>query len=117
MRALIYKQIDGRRDKQDTKYGGPEHDDGHVPNDWIALITRYAGEAAAYPACSKSLTQGDEVRFRARMLDVAAIAVAAIEQIDRRREANPHTCDGTLTEGSRVTDQGACWYCGDQVVG
>jgi hypothetical protein len=117
-RQSIYAEIDKERDKQDGKYGGPEHDDGHVPNDWIALITGYAGESAAYPACSKTLTVTDKMRFTRGMLRVAAVAIAAIESVDRQAaQAPPHECAGTKKSGPNVTEVGACWYCGEQVVG
>lgn len=79
----VYAEIREERINQDRQYGGPEHDDAHLPNDWIALITRFAGGAAASPTCSKDLTAKDRARFRKGMLCVAALAVAAIESVDR----------------------------------
>lgn len=83
-RAVVYSEISAEREKQDGRYGGPEHDDAHLHNDWIALIARYAGGAAAYPACTKTITAGDAARFRSGMVTVAALAVAAIESVDRK---------------------------------
>jgi hypothetical protein len=115
-RESIHREVDGERDHQDEKYGGPEHDDQHLPNDWIAMVARYGGGAAAYPTCSKTLTPADRRRFRKGMIQVAGIAFAAIESVDRLRALEPpHECDGTRRDGARVTGVGACWYCGEQV--
>jgi hypothetical protein len=68
--TAIVKEILVERDRQDDKWGGPEHDDDHYDEDWVRFIEEHA---------KKSLT-GD---FRKRMVEVAALAVAAIEFNDR----------------------------------
>lgn len=84
-RMALFGEIHVERQRQDAKYGGTEHDDTHVMNDWIALATRYAGEAAPRPACNKSPKPYDFDYFRKAMVRVAAIAVAAVEWHDRQR--------------------------------
>ena len=75
MRADIFAEIDDARCAQDEKWGGPEHDDAHGSYDWIAFVTRATGLAVTRP--------WDAREFRRRMVSVAALAVAAIEWVDR----------------------------------
>lgn len=82
-REAIYGEIATEREAQDARYGGEGHDDQHTFNDWIVLCCRYASKAAAYPACSEGRTVEDSKRFRANMIRVAALAVAAVEYVDR----------------------------------
>ena len=74
-RDSIYRQITLERDRQDRQWGGPDHDDHHTPNDWVAYITKHLGKAVHWP--------WTPVTFRHQMVVVAAIAVAAIEWVDR----------------------------------
>jgi hypothetical protein len=83
-RAAALSDVVYEREQQDEKYGGVEHDDLHNPNDWIVLVTRYASDAAARPACNDDWTEDDAARFRKNMVRAAALAVAAIEYIDRQ---------------------------------
>jgi hypothetical protein len=70
----IYEEIARERKLQDDIHGGPEHDDEHTAEDWVAFICKQAG---------KSLI-GIEHPARNRMICVAALAVAAVESIDRK---------------------------------
>lgn len=59
-----------------------DHDDLHTVNDWVALIVRYSGRAmdAAEMADVSMLYRPV---YRRRLVQVAAIAVAAVESLDR----------------------------------
>jgi hypothetical protein len=70
----IYLEIAEERVKQDEQWGGPEHDDEHTAFEWLGIITHYLG---------RGLINAD-VLSRKAMVQVAALAVAAIEWIDRR---------------------------------
>jgi hypothetical protein len=72
----IYGEIEAERERQDEKWGGPEHDDGHTSHDWVAYLARHAGKAVMWPF-GPSL-------FRRQMIRVAALAVAAVEWEHRR---------------------------------
>lgn len=61
------------RDKQDIKWGGSTHDDHHTMNEWRDLITN---QCARVP-----LTRKDDRRL---LVEVAALAVAAVEALDRK---------------------------------
>jgi hypothetical protein len=56
------------REKQDKKWGGPEHDDGHRRMEWVRMIIQEADKF--------SLNQAE---FVETMLEVAALAFAAIQ--------------------------------------
>lgn len=74
MRQKIYEDIDKERQYQDDKWGGPEHDDQHSVHDFIAFIAKYAGRAV-------ETTPEEE---RKAMIQVAALAVAYVELLDRK---------------------------------
>lgn len=77
----IYDEIKAERTQQDAKYGGPSHDDTHVTEDW----TRYIHEHAARTVSS------DDEKVRRQLIRVAALAVAAVESMDR---IGPHEVEG-----------------------
>jgi len=69
----VIAQIIQERRMQDRQWGGATHDDEHSHDDWLKYI----------------LYQIDRSRFdedrRARLIKVAALAVAAVEAIDRSK--------------------------------
>ena len=77
--------IEGERHKQDRKWG-PQN---HSPIEWMAILGEEYGEAQKealehhwagthYPVDEFRL-----IRLRAELVQVAAVAVAAIESLDR----------------------------------
>lgn len=68
------------RQRQDAKWGGPEHDDAEPPMAWVDYVTRYASWAGMM-----ALMGGAEgkAKYRRRMMQTAALAVAAVEAYDR----------------------------------
>ena len=73
-REAIYREITAEREKQDSIWGGPDHDRVHTSHDWIAYISKHLGRAVHWPWTPE--------KFRQQMTIVAAIAVAAIEWVD-----------------------------------
>lgn len=71
-RAIIYEQVDAERAQQDAQWGGGAHDDGHTPAEWATYI-HYQMRRFTF----------DDSDARARLVKVAALAVAAIESLDR----------------------------------
>jgi hypothetical protein len=66
------------RKRQDAKWGGPLSDDQrNHPSDWCRLIQDYAGWARTMASMDSS------EKYRKRMVQIAALAVAAIESHDR----------------------------------
>ena len=63
------------RQRQDAKWGGPEHDDTHPISDWQRFISQRA-ENLVY--------RGNPERMYELFIEIAALAVAAAESIDRK---------------------------------
>ncbi len=77
----IFAEVAIERAFQDAKSGGPEHDDRHTVSDWAAIID--ARVALVERASNFDKSAG----ARRRLLQVAALAVAAIQSIDREEQA------------------------------
>ena len=75
----VLREVTTRRRAQDRKHGGPEHDDTHTPGEWLAFIREFTQRAH----CAWLEDLGDEDR----LLDVAALAVAAIQSSRRKRKS------------------------------
>lgn len=78
LRRNILDEVDGERSRQDEKFGGPDKDDArkHIV-DWIQDIE-------AYTAWAKQMYRmGSPDKYRRRMMQIAALAVAACESFDR----------------------------------
>lgn len=72
--------ISAEREHQIERWGDPSHDDQHEPLDWTDIIETY--NLKAY----HDAADGDDDEFRRRMVQIAALAVAAIESHDRKLE-------------------------------
>ncbi len=70
----VFSDILRRRIYQDEKWGGPEHDDSETQENWQSYITEYANATG----------RAEQYDFRKRMIDVAALAIAAVESHDRK---------------------------------
>ena len=71
----IFEEIKQERARQDEQWGGAEHDDQHSSSLFMSLV-----EKQAYKAC----TPNGDGKFRERFIKIAALAVAAVESIDRK---------------------------------
>jgi hypothetical protein len=76
----IYSEIEEERTRQDEKWGGPAHDDSHSPGDWRWLVGQRMGRAYTEYA------QGAIAAHRKRLIEAAALVVAALESFDRHAE-------------------------------
>jgi hypothetical protein len=85
----IAAEVRERRAEQDKQWGGPKHDDEHFPADWVRYIRK-----AARQAMTREVPQEAE-GFEDYMLDVAALAVAAIESSRRKRATAGDAWGGT----------------------
>lgn len=74
----IYDEIQKERLRQDQKWGGPKHDDTHSIPEWVMFIKDYASWAR------QMTSMGSIGKARRRLIQVAALAVAAVESLDRR---------------------------------
>ena len=85
----ILNEISKERDAQDEKWGIQTHH----PEKWMVILMEEVGEAAAecreaYPFISKIPKNTKNVllnKYRKEMIQVAAVAVAAVESLDRMR--------------------------------
>jgi hypothetical protein len=74
----LLTEVAEERVRQDKQWGGAAHDDEHQTAEFVQLIEVYAGLARTTAAVD------DFKEARKRLLQVAALAVAAIESIDRK---------------------------------
>jgi hypothetical protein len=80
--AAVLSEVTRIRDAQDRQWGGVAHDDHNEPWDWVAYIIKSLGRSIVYPPTTK-VALGS---FRQELVKVAALAVAAIQSIDRHIE-------------------------------
>lgn len=74
----LMTEISAERRRQDAEWGGPAHDDQHDIATFVQLIEDYAGWARVMAG------MGSLDKARNRLVQVAALAIAACESIDRR---------------------------------
>lgn len=74
----VLSEIAAERARQDGKWGGPEHDDAKTTAEFADLIQAYATWARTMD------WMGSPQKTRRRLLQVAAIAAAAVESHDRK---------------------------------
>jgi len=77
-RMAIFGEIHVERQRQDDQWGGADTDDARDLRDWWTYIEHQAERASL-----QCVPPG--VGWRSRFVKIAALAVAAIESIDRRR--------------------------------
>lgn len=75
------REVQAERYHQDRTHGGPAADDTHPRAFWTALIVGYANKALRVDADT----------FRQRMVQVAALALAAVQAYDRGALSNRPT--------------------------
>lgn len=75
----LYNEIKQERIRQDDKWGGPTHDDRHTTMDFIELIESYAAGAR------QMVDINNQSATRHKLLEIAALAVASIESVDRKQ--------------------------------
>lgn len=86
MKELIDVLIEvcGERVRQDKKWGGPDHDDNHATLDFLGFIM-----SRVETASDRELTNNhDKLIDRKELIEIAALAVAAVESIDRKKIDN-----------------------------
>lgn len=79
-RALL--EIKAERVYQDNKWGTTSDDTQNTPFHWVSYLAKYS---TGWMRGEWSFTKEATDAFRTAMIKVAAIAVAAVESIDRQR--------------------------------
>ena len=77
-RAKILDDIEAERRRQITKWSGKFDDAAYSPEDWYSMIADYNAWARRMGA------MGSPEKQRRRLIQVAALAVAAVEVIDAK---------------------------------
>lgn len=84
----VMQDVIEERTRQNLKWGVQNHE----PCRWISILTEEVGEAAQAandmlekPASSNAELWGQEQEYRAELVQVAAVAIAMIENLDRNR--------------------------------
>lgn len=81
--TTIFGEIKRKRVAQDLEWGGPEVDDRNTPKDWSGHIIHQLGKVA-----TGTLDQGEtyfqDPDCRERFVNVAALAVAALQSLTRK---------------------------------
>ena len=79
----ILKAIADERQRQDAKWG----EQNHQPIEWVSILTEEVGEVAKAALESHFKHKGkdpDYIEYRKELIQVAAVAVAMLESLDRQ---------------------------------
>ena len=79
----ILNEIERERAYQDGKWGHKADDTKNEPNDWVAYIAHHSSRWFSGGFAPYNTPTVDA--FRKQMIKVAALAVAAVESLDRQR--------------------------------
>jgi len=77
----VVQDVLAERAAQDRQWGGPAHDDTHAPDEWLQFIEKQI-ERASDQIGGTDDGLGD-TRYREALIKVAALAIAAVESLDR----------------------------------
>lgn len=75
----VLSQVRAERERQDQKFGEQNHD----PYKWVTIAAEELGEAA------HDALEIDYAGYRKEMIEVAAVAICAVESIDRAFGTSP----------------------------
>jgi hypothetical protein len=88
MKYDIYAEIAAERKYQTDRWGNEADDTMNTPNDFVSYISKYSTHW--FPGGFTPYTPETVDEFRTSMIKTAALAVAAVESIDRQREEAGH---------------------------
>lgn len=83
---FIIKEIVEERRYQDSRWGHEADDTLNRPNDWVSYISHHS--TRWFNGGFEPYDVETVARFRRQMVKTAALAVAAIESLDRQTEEN-----------------------------
>jgi chaperone required for assembly of F1-ATPase len=89
IREAILNEITNERLYQEEKWGNTTDDTVNTPNDFVSYIGAYSTKW--FPGGFPPYTEETVANFRKSMMKVAALAVAAVESVDRQQAANGRT--------------------------
>jgi len=82
-RVVVFAELNDERIAQDLQWGGPGHDDEHDSGEWISYIEKQLDACEGEIDDARKQNNDEQPDVRKRMVKIAAIAIAAIESIDR----------------------------------
>lgn len=85
-RQAVLDEVSEERTLQDSRYGGPEHDDQHSSVQWLNFISdraMYQVFVIDHEECSSDNPYSSD--YRATLIKIAALAVAGIQSYDRNK--------------------------------
>ena len=82
----IFDEITKERKHQDIQWGGPKHDDQHLPRDFFKFIRWQSYKFDRAAENDPDNHSWILYRGRARLIKIAALAIAGIESIDRKTQ-------------------------------
>ena len=97
MTKSVLDEVAVERERQDQKWGGPQHDNHHSVNVWERLIDAYNGKHS--PGFAEQMAKAGSMPWRERFVKIAALAVAAVEFIDRTEPCKTCGESGTVNIG------------------
>lgn len=77
----VVLEIETERKRQDYQWGGAGHDDHHAREEWLTFLRRQTEKAA------RALRDGDLAAHRHYLRNIAALAIADLEAMDRYADA------------------------------
>ena len=78
LRAVALRDINSERQRQGARWG----EQSHTPGEWLAVLTEEVGEVAQEVLRHRFSGTGLD-KYRSELVQVAAVAAAAIECLDR----------------------------------
>ncbi|HYH17603.1 MAG TPA: hypothetical protein VD995_03195 [Azospirillum sp.] len=81
--ADVLSEVGSERWRQDLQWGGTSHDDAHIPADWYSFLYAQVDRLV-------DCTANAQPDFRHRLINIAALAVAAAQAWDRRHAPTAH---------------------------
>lgn len=91
-REKILSEIEAERRRQDELFGGADHDSKHSLAQWLVIIMTHVGlagwDGSPDDVClpNEATRKYDPERYRKELIRVAAVAVAALEDFERKSE-------------------------------
>jgi hypothetical protein len=77
----VIQDVIAERNRQDDEFGGAPHNDLHTPAEWIAMTVKQLGKSVAH--CNQHGDGEASKEYRQRLINAAALLVAAVESYDR----------------------------------
>ncbi|MBF6588896.1 MAG: hypothetical protein IVW57_00010 [Ktedonobacterales bacterium] len=105
-RRMVLAEIAAERQRQPARGWTVEHDRGHDAEEWIAIIAGYLDRAAGVSASAPAAVGRPAalLLWRRRLIQVAALCVAAVESYDRYVETT-EAAAAPAEEDEEVSDR------------